>query len=79
MGILSVFQFQEVPMPDSYTLEDAAAKLGIREDTLTATLPEIGVDLAARSPQTLTAEEFSKISEVQKRIAAMHDAEGIDF
>ncbi len=66
-------------MPDSYTLEDAAAKLGIREDTLTATLPEIGVDLAARSPQTLTAEEFSKISEVQKRIAAMHDAEGIDF
>lgn len=67
-------------MPDhSYTLEEAAAKIGVREDTLTATLPEIGVDLAARSPQTLTAEEFSKISEVQKRIAAMHDAEGIDF
>jgi hypothetical protein len=66
-------------MLDSYTLEEAAAQLGIREDTLTATLPEIGVDLAARSPQTLTAEEFGKILEVQQQITAMHDSEGIDF
>ncbi len=67
-------------MPDqSYTLEEAAANLGVREDTLTAMLPGIGVDLAARSPQTLTSEEFSKLSEEHRRITAMHDTEGGNY
>jgi len=49
-------------MPETYTLAEAAAKLGVREDTLTATLPEIGVDLPARSPQSLTEEEVEKLA-----------------
>ena len=49
-------------MPETYTLAEAAAKLGVREDTLTATLPEIGVDLSARSPQTLTDDEVETLA-----------------
>lgn len=66
-------------MPDSYTLEEAAAKIGVRADTLTAMLPGIGVDLTARSPQTLTTEEFSKLSEEHRRITGMHDTEGGNY
>ena len=51
-------------MPAAYTLAEAAAKFGVREDTLTATLPDIGVDLSARSPHTLTEEEVEKLTAV---------------
>jgi|GEM_PF-1506666 len=52
-------------MPETYPLAEVAAKLGVREDTLAATLPEIGVDLSdlsARSPQTLTEEDVEKLA-----------------
>ena len=49
-------------MPKTYLLAEAAAKIGVREDTLIATLPELGVDLSARSPQTLTEEEVETLT-----------------
>jgi len=49
-------------MPETYPLAEVAAKLGVREDTLAATLPEIGVDLSARSPQTFTEEDVEKLA-----------------
>ncbi len=64
-------------MPDrSYTLAEAAAKLGVREDTLTATLPDIGVDLSARSPQTLTEEEVEKFTAGFQEIKKLHSEAG---
>ena len=60
-------------MPDnSYTLAEAAAKLGIREDTLTATLPDAGIDLSGRSPQTLTEAEYEQLASGFQHIKALH-------
>ncbi len=64
-------------MPDSYTLEEAAAKIGVREDTLTATLPDLGIDLAARSPQTLTEAEAEKLTTAFQHIKTLH-GEGVE-
>jgi hypothetical protein len=64
-------------MPDTaYTLAEAAAKLGVREDTLTATLPDIGVDLSTRSPQTLTEEELEKLAAGFQEIKTLHSEAG---
>ena len=67
-------------MPDhSYTLAEAAAALGLREEVLTPMLPGIGVDLTSRSPQTLTAAEFGQIADEQRRIAILRTQEGGEF
>ena len=65
-------------MPDeTYTLTEAADRIGVREDTLAALLPDIGVDLAARSPQTLTQAEFDKLAEARRRVETLH-GEGVN-
>ena len=65
-------------MPDrSYTLAEAAAELGLREEVLTPMLPGIGVDLTSRS--TLTAAEFQQIADEQRRIAILRTQEGGEF
>ncbi len=61
----------------SYTLTEAAERIGFREDTLTALLPDLGIDLAVRSPQTLTQAEYDKLFELTQRVKALH-AEGVE-
>ncbi len=64
-------------MPDSYTLEEAAAKIGVREDTITATLPDLDIDLAARSPQTLTEAEVENLTAAFQHVKTLH-GEGVE-
>ena len=67
-------------MPDhTYTLAEAAAALGLREEILTPMLPGLGVDLTARSPQTLTQAEFDSLAAEQRRIAVLRTKEGGEF
>ena len=67
-------------MPDhSYTLAEAAAELGLREEVLTPMLPGIGVDLNSRLPLTLTAAEFQQLADEQRRIAILRTKEGGEF
>ena len=67
-------------MPDtSYTLAEAAAKIGLRQEILTTMLPGLGVDLSVRSPQTLTAAEFQQLADEQRRIAILRTKEGGEF
>ncbi len=62
---------------DTYTLAQAAERIGVRQDTLTATLPDIGVDLVGRDPKTLTQAEVAKLSELIQRIKTLH-GEGVE-
>ncbi len=63
-------------MPDeTYTLAETAARIGAREDTLTALLPDLGIDLENRTPHTLTGEEYAKLAEMVSRIKTV-SAEG---
>jgi len=64
-------------MPDLYTLEEAAAKIGFREDILTATLPDLDIDLASRSPQTLTAAEVERLTTALQHMKTL-ESEGIE-
>ncbi len=61
-------------MPETYTLEEAAAKLGLREEVLAPMLPGLGVDLNART--TLTQAEFDMLAAEQKRIGILRTKEG---
>ena len=60
-------------MPETFTLAEAAAMLGVREDTLVATLPEIGFDVP---PQSLTEEEVEKLKLVFQKIKVLHTEAG---
>ena len=65
-------------MPDeSYTLAEAAARIGAREDTVTALLPDLGIDLENRTPPVLTGEEYAKLAEMVSRIKTVH-GEGVN-
>ncbi len=67
-------------MPDhSYTLAEAAAALGLREEVLTPMLPGIGVDLTSRSPLILTDAEFRQLADEQGRVAILRTQEGGEF
>ena len=63
-------------MPE-YTLAEAAAKLGLREEVLAPMLPGLGVDLNARS--TLTEAEFQQLAAEQQRIGILRTQEGGEF
>ena len=63
-------------MSESYTLEEAAAKIGAREDTVAATLPDLGINLAERSPQTLTEAEVEKLMTAFQHIKTLHSEAG---
>ena len=64
-------------MLETYTLEEAAAKLGLREEALLPMLPGLGVDLTV--PTTLTQAEFEMMSAEQRRIAILRTQEGGEF
>ena len=64
-------------MPETYTLEEAAAKLGLREEVLLPMLPGLGVDLTAR--RTLTQAEFDALAAEQQRIAILRTKEGGEY
>ena len=64
-------------MPETYTLEEAAAQLGLREEALLPMLPGLGVDLTAR--RTLTQAEFDMLAAEQQRIAILRTHEGGEF
>ena len=64
-------------MPETYTLEEAAAKLGLREEALAPMLPGLGVDLNVRS--TLTHAEFEMLAAEQRRITILRTQEGGEF
>ncbi len=63
-------------MSESYTLEEAAAKIGAREDTVAATLPDLGINLAERSPQTLTEAEVETLMTAFQHIKTLHSEAG---
>ncbi len=60
----------------TYTFGEAAAQLGIREDDLGALLPDIGLDISSRDPQTLTADEVQRLGRLFSHIQSMHREEG---
>ncbi len=53
-----------------YTLEQAAAKVVLRVDDLAATLPDVGIDLAAPGHEdgTLSEEEVTRLTRLIERI-----------
>ena len=63
-------------MPE-YTLAEAAAQLGLREEALTPMLPGLGVDLTART--TLTQAEFDMLAAEQRRIGILRTKEGGEY
>ena len=63
-------------MPE-YTLAEAAAQLGLREEMLIPKLPGLGINLDARS--TLTEAEFQQLAEEQRRIGVLSTQEGGEF
>jgi hypothetical protein len=63
-------------MPEAYTLEEAAAKIGVREDTLAATLPDLDIDLTGRSSQTLTEAEVERLMTAFHHIKTLHAEAG---
>ncbi len=64
-------------MSKTYTLEEAAALLGLREEALAPMLPGLGVDLNAR--RTLTQAEFDMLAAEQQRIAILRTKEGGEY
>ena len=64
-------------MSKTYTLAEAAAKLGLREEALAPMLPGLGVDLNSRT--TLTQAEFDMLAAEQQRIAILSTKEGGEY
>lgn len=59
-----------MPKNKRYTLEQAAAKIVFRVDDLAATLPDVGIDLAApgHADGTLSEEEVARLTRLIERI-----------
>jgi len=59
-----------------YTLEEAAAKIVVRVDDLAATLPDVGIDLAApgREDGNLSKEEVTRLTRLIERIRRSYNA-----
>lgn len=57
-----------------YTLEQAAAQLGMRADDLPSLLPDVGIDLAAPGHDggTLSEEEVARLTRLFARIKQFH-------
>ncbi len=64
-------------MSKTYTLAEAAAQLGLREEALAPMLPGLGVDLNSRT--TLTQAEFDMLAAEQQRIAILRTKEGGEY
>ncbi len=52
----------------TYTVSQAAAALVMREDTIVALLSEFGIDLAKRSPASISQAEMDRLSKVVQAI-----------
>jgi len=66
-----------MPM-NTYTLLQAADHIGIREDTLTSMLPDVGVDMAGRNPPTLVQAEYEALYRLVERLKVLHK-EGMEM
>ncbi len=67
---------EKMPNNKRYTLEEAAAKIVFRVDDLVATLPDVGIDLAAPGHEggTLSEEEVARLDRLVKQIRRSYNA-----
>jgi hypothetical protein len=63
---------------ETYTLAEAADRIGIREDTLTSMLPDLNIDPLTRAPMALTQAEYDGFSELIQRLKVLH-IEGMEL
>jgi len=63
---------------ETYTLAEAADRMGIREDTLISMLPDLNIDPLTRAPMALTQAEYDGFSELIQRLKALH-TEGMEM
>lgn len=58
-----------------YTLEQAAAQIGMRADDMASILPDAGIDIASLGHEggTLSAEEVARLTRLVARIKQFHN------
>ncbi len=59
-------------MEQGYTIAQASVKLGVREDSLRAMLPDVAIDMTGRPTAMLTPSEMDRLARLMQNIHTLH-------